>query len=140
MKRAFAKYVRFDGRASRSEFWWFYLFNAIVSTVLSIPYIIAYVGQAPAMMNGEPPQLGRLALADSASLVWSLVVLLPTLGLFWRRLHDTGRSGAWWFLSFACGIGALVPLIMCILDSDPTGQRYDRVHDARGPAPGGYGR
>jgi len=139
IKRAFAKYARFDGRASRGEFWWFYLFNAIVSTVLSIPYIIVYASEAPAMMSGATPHLGRLALADSGSLLWGLVVLLPTLGLFWRRLHDTGRSGAWRFLSFACGIGALVPLIMCVLDSDPQGQRYDRVRGAGEPAPGGYG-
>lgn len=141
IKRAFQKYVRFDGRASRSEFWWFYLFNAIVSFVLSIPYEIVNVHETmSAETNGSTPHVGTLFLAQIPVYIWGLAVLLPTLGITWRRLHDTNRSGAWWFLNFACGIGGIVPLIMCIFDSNPEGQRFDRIQNpgGYGQAPGGY--
>lgn len=141
ISRAFKKYARFDGRASRSEFWWFYLFNVIVSFILSIPYEIAAISQTAAVANGATPGLGLGIIKwEIPPSIWGLVVLLPTLGLFWRRLHDTNRSGAWWFFSFACGIGVLVPLIMCILDTNPEGRRFDRVASAPGVGPGGYRR
>lgn len=141
IKRAFQKYVRFDGRASRSEFWWFYLFSFIVSLVLSIPADIVQVHQTmSAASTGATPHLGAVYAAQTPVYIWGLVTLLPMLGLTWRRLHDTNRTGAWWFLNFACGIGGLVPLIMCIFDSNPEGQRYDRVQNqgGYGQAPGGY--
>lgn len=141
IKRAFQKYVRFDGRASRSEFWWFYLFNFIVGFVLSIPARIISISQAvSAARNGNPIDNTATYLAEIPSTIWFLVVLLPAIGLMWRRLHDTNRSGAWFFLYFACGIGGLVPLIMCIFDSNPEGQRFDRIQNpgGYGQAPGGY--
>jgi len=140
IKRAFQKYVRFDGRASRSEFWWFFLFNAIVGFVLSIPSEIVQIHQTmTAGTTGAMPHLGAVYAAQTPVYVWELAVLLPTLGLTWRRLHDTNRSGAWWFLTFACGIGGLVPLIMCIFDTDPAGQRFDRVQNTGGYPPAGPG-
>lgn len=127
ISRAFKKYVRFDGRASRSEFWWFYLFNTIVSFILNIPYFIVYSSKLGEIASGATPNLAGAYAAQIPAYIWGLIVLLPNLGLMWRRLHDTGRSGAWFFLVFACGIGGLVPLIMCIMDSNPEGQKYDRV-------------
>lgn len=73
------KYATFDGRASRPEYWWFFLFSILVQMGG------AMVGQAIA---------GLLALA----------LLLPSLAVGVRRLHDTGRTG-WWLL-----VG-LIPLI-----------------------------
>ena len=67
----FKKYVTFDGCASRSEFWWFALFTFLVSIVAG------FVSQA-------------------LSSLFSLAVLLPSLAVGARRLHDTDRSG--WFL------------------------------------------
>jgi uncharacterized membrane protein YhaH (DUF805 family) len=140
IKRAFQKYVRFDGRASRSEFWWFYLFNTIVGFVLSIPAEIVNITQTVSAASNGTPAPSSFSAADIPVYIWGLVVLLPNIGLMWRRLHDTNRSGAWFFLYFACGIGGLVPLIMCILDSNPEGQRFDRVQNTGGygQAPGGY--
>lgn len=142
ISRAFKKYVRFDGRASRGEFWWFYLFNAIVSFVLSIPYTIVSIQHSIAIANGAAPSINTFSAWQIPSSIWGLIVLLPNLGLFWRRLHDTNRSGAWWFLFFACGIGGIVPLIMCIMDTNPEGRRFDRVQTGPGYGggyqPGGY--
>lgn len=136
IKRAFQKYVRFDGRASRSEFWWFYLFNAIVSFVLSIPGDIQSASQSATAAASGSTSVTFFHPWSLLAYAWGLVVLLPGIGLMWRRLHDTNRSGAWFFLYFACGIGGLVPLIMCIMDTNPEGRRFDRVQTGYGP--GGY--
>ncbi len=66
------KYVDFEGRASKAEFWWFFLFQIVVIVVLSIVLSL----------------LGTIA---------SLALLLPGIGAGVRRLHDIGKSG-WWIL------------------------------------------
>ncbi|MES2356304.1 MAG: DUF805 domain-containing protein [Pseudomonadota bacterium] len=67
----FSKYATFDGRASRSEYWWFFLFTFLVSTASSV-------------------------VSETLSGLFSLGVLLPSLAVGVRRLHDVDRSG--WFL------------------------------------------
>ena len=79
----FKKYVGFDGRAARSEFWWFALFTFLVSLALGI-------------------------VSQSLSSLFSLAVLLPSLAVGARRLHDTDRS-AWFLLLW------LVPVIGWII-------------------------
>lgn len=77
----FRNYANFKGRAARSEYWWFALFSLIVSAIMSV-------------VDGS----------GTLSAVWSLLVLLPSLAVGARRLHDIDRSG-WWLL-----IG-LIPLL-----------------------------
>lgn len=72
IRTCFSKYADFNGRASRPEFWWFLLFEAIAGIAASGIYHV----------------LGTL---------FSLATLLPSLAVSARRLHDTGRS-AWWLL------------------------------------------
>lgn len=91
IQSGFKNYVKFDGRASRSEFWWFFLFYVIVAVVAGI------VGS----FAGQNAGLGLRALVG-------LVFFLPMLGLEIRRLHDTGRSGWWIFIS-------LIPIVGIIL-------------------------
>ncbi len=74
IKSVFSKYATFSGRARRSEYWYFYLFNLLVSIGLSmIPVVNLFGG------------------------LWSLAVLIPTWAVTVRRFHDIGKSG-WWFL------------------------------------------
>jgi len=93
-----AAYAQFDGRASRSEYWWFYLFTVLVSA-------------AADSLDGTA---GNLA---------SLFFLLPGLALVARRLHDTGRSG-WWFLIAFTVIGIPVLLYWLVKDSDAGANKY----------------
>lgn len=81
----FTKFAEFNGRASRSEFWWFFLFVVLVSSALT------YVSEA----------LGSVSL---------IAMLLPLLAVGARRLHDTGRS-AWWLLFLLVPVGGLVTLV-----------------------------
>jgi uncharacterized membrane protein YhaH (DUF805 family) len=91
------KYAVFSGRASRSEYWWWILFVVIVSIVSQI-------------IDGAvvAPALGFQAFEEGAgqplSVLVSLALLLPGLGVAVRRLHDIDRSG-WWFLLI------LVPIV-----------------------------
>ncbi|MFE1307643.1 DUF805 domain-containing protein [Streptomyces sp. NPDC058755] len=82
------KYAVFSGRARRQEFWMFFLFNLIVSIVLTV--------------------VGNAIDSNILSVIYALAVLLPYLGVAVRRLHDTGRSG-WWILI------ALIPLVGTII-------------------------
>ena len=86
-------YVNFSGRASRSEFWWFTLMNMIVKLLI----IASMFG-----VGKQLPGLGEIFAG--IYIAYYLAVLLPSLAVGARRLHDTDRSG-WWLL-----IG-LVPLI-----------------------------
>ncbi|WP_328999150.1 DUF805 domain-containing protein [Kribbella sp. NBC_00709] len=81
------KYAVFDGRARRKEYWMFVLFNVIASIILSILDKILGLDFG----SGSSSSSGWL------STIYSLAVLLPTIGVAIRRMHDTGRSG-WWIL------------------------------------------
>ena len=76
------KYATFGGRASRPEFWWFFLFQILVIIAVSM-------------------------VSETLSGLVSLGLLLPALAVGARRLHDIGRSG-WWQLLALSGIGYLV--------------------------------
>lgn len=86
-----SKYVVFSGRASRSEFWWFTLFNFLVNVVATL---------VDFMMGTE-----------LLSIVTTLALLLPALGVAVRRLHDTDRSGWWILITFIPLIGIIVLII-----------------------------
>jgi uncharacterized membrane protein YhaH (DUF805 family) len=94
VKTCFSKYADFGGAASRSEYWWFFLFNFVVSLVLQAAF-------------------GKLGM------VFSLVTLLPGLAVSVRRLHDTDRSGWWLLLSFVPLIGGIVVLVFLCQDTRP---------------------
>lgn len=99
VRTCLSKYTTFSGRARRAEFWWFALFNFIVNAVLNLIDGLLF-GFGHGMMDGPPVQF--------LSGVYSLLVLLPSLAVTVRRLHDTGRSG-WWLLIW------LIPLIGWII-------------------------
>ena len=104
------KYAVFDGRARRTEFWLFFLFNCIIALVLSI--IEAIVGIAP------------IAGASILGSLYMLVVFIPYLAVGVRRLHDTGRSG-WWMLIYIMPlIGAIVLLVFFVQDSQDGDNQY----------------
>ena len=97
VKLAFVRIVDFKGRARRSEYWWFTLFNIIVSAIIA------------------------MALPDIAGL-WSLIVLIPSLSLCIRRLHDVGKSGWWYLILFVPLVGEILLLVWFCRDSGPDNQ------------------
>lgn len=102
----FSKYATFEGRARRSEYWYYTLFICIVQVILSILGII---------ILGSSPENGPNILQS----IFSLATLVPSLAVFWRRMHDIGKSGAWFFLNLVPCIGSIVLLVFEITDSQP---------------------
>ena len=103
------KYAVFSGRATRSEYWYFTLFNLIVIVVLVI--IDSAAGTNP-LFSG----------------VYTLAVFLPILGVSIRRLHDTGRSGWWILVGLIPVVGSIALIVFYALDSAPGENVY-------GPSP-----
>lgn len=78
----------------------------------------------------DPVKAGSIELSGSyttISYIWGLITLLPGLGLFWRRMHDTGHSGWWWLWSFLPVIGWIVLLVMLCKSSVPAENKYGPV-------------
>lgn len=107
VKAAFSNYATFSGRARRSEYWWFVLFNLIVSVVLAL----VFGG------NG----MGGGNLANS---LWSLATLLPSLAVGARRLHDIDRTGWWLLIGFIPLIGLIVLLVFFTKKGTPGPNRF----------------
>jgi uncharacterized membrane protein YhaH (DUF805 family) len=105
------KYAVFSGRARRKEYWMFFLFNLIITVVLAL---------IDSLMGTFSPQAGLGLLSG----LYSLAVLIPSIAVTVRRLHDTGRSGWWILIGLIPIIGGIVLLIFMVLDSQPGENQY----------------
>ena len=101
----FERYALFEGRARRAEFWWFWLANLIVIVLLAI-------------LASSVSNVFWLLYA-----VFALAMLVPSLAVAVRRLHDTGKSG-WLLLIGLIPFGGIVLLIFYLLDSTPGSNQY----------------
>ena len=92
----FSKYVKFDGVASRSEYWWWTLFSVIVSVVL----------------GGIDIAIGGQQNIAALQTLWGLAVLLPSVAVGVRRLRDAGYSWRFLFLGLIPFIGAIIVIVL----------------------------
>ena len=136
IKRFFRNYTKFSGRASRSEYWWAYLFVTLLPV---IPGILCGIGvgmsaASASMSAADPygmsagPSGGSLALTGIGGilmLIIGLATIIPYLSISWRRLHDANYPGPMWFLHFIPGVGWIIVLILMIMETKPEGQRFD---------------
>ncbi len=99
------KYAVLHGRARRKEYWMFMLFYIIIAIVLAVVEGVV----------GSPGFLG---------MILGLALLLPSIGVTIRRLHDTSRSGWWILISFVPVVGGIVLLVFMCLDSTPGANAY----------------
>jgi len=99
------KYAVLNGRARREEYWYFVLFNIIINIVL---------GGIDSVTNG----IGLLAG------LYTLAVLIPSIAVSVRRLHDTDRSGWWLLIGLIPVIGCIVILIFMVQDGKPGENQY----------------
>jgi uncharacterized membrane protein YhaH (DUF805 family) len=112
----FRKYAVFSGRAQRAEYWYFYLFNIIISIILGI------LGKIIGVFNLTIGTAGNEVNILSA--IYSLAVLIPGLAVSVRRLHDVGKSGWMILINLIPLIGTIWYLILMIRDSVPGENEY----------------
>jgi uncharacterized membrane protein YhaH (DUF805 family) len=113
--RVIKKYAVFNGRARRSEYWFFYLFSTVISIILM------FVDTA----------IGAVNLASGIgflSVIYGFFIIIPGLSVTVRRLHDTDRSGWWVLIGIIPFIGPIVLFVFMVLDSSMGDNRF-------GPSP-----
>lgn len=130
IKHVFSNYANFQGRASRSEFWWWYLFTLIVNFVLylvSAPLGLTVGATEYVIGDGASATVVNIPGTPILSVIWGLAILIPMLAVGTRRLHDSGKSGWFWLfilLAPLCFIGAIILIILWILPSTPGPNKY----------------
>lgn len=110
-KKVWRNYANFNGRASRADYWWFELANMIIALVFSLLVT----------MGGDSL---LASLFSFASGIYSLAILIPTLAVSVRRLHDIEKSGWWYLINFVPCIGQLVFLVFCCIAGTPGENKY----------------
>ena len=104
-------YTVFSGRASRKEFWYFTLFNAIITIVLGVLDLVT---------GSYLTESGIWFLSGG----YALALLMPSIAVSIRRLHDTDRSGWWVLFSLVPLIGIIVFYLFMAQDSEPGENQY----------------
>lgn len=112
IKICFDKYATMKGRAPRSEYWWFVAFCWLVMVLSAL--LFAFIGMK---VNSNGKEGMAIAVIGGETVV-SLCLFLPGLCVLVRRLHDTGHSGWWYFISFVPVVGGFWMLWLLLLGSD----------------------
>ncbi len=94
VKSVFGKYATFQGRACRSEYWYFYLFDVIVFLIAGIVDLAIFGYDV-----------------NVVSSIWALATFIPAIAVAVRRLHDIDRTGWWLLLHFVPLIGLIILLV-----------------------------
>ena len=106
-------YVNFDGRASRSEYWWW-----VLATIpMSFPFFILDVTVFG--WGIEDPTWFQN--------IFGVAIFLPGLGVVFRRLHDSGRSGWWLLIGLIPCVGFIVLIVFLAQDGEPYPNQYGEV-------------
>ena len=110
VKVCFKKYATFEGRAQRSEFWYFCLFCLLVG-IVTLYIDISVLGYS---VEEEYTPLNTIAY---------LAVLIPSISVTARRLHDIGKSG-WWMLLALTGIGIILLIVWYATEGEKKKNRF----------------
>lgn len=113
IKSVFSNYATIAGRATRSEYWYFALFNFCLGIVFG-------------MLGNDPTDSPNIF--DTLSIIYSLAVLVPSICVGVRRLHDIGKGGQWMFIVLIPLLGAIWLIVLFCETGEPYENRF-------GPAP-----
>ena len=98
------KYAVFSGRATRAEYWYFVLFNILIAIVLGV---IAEMIKLPII-----------------SIIYALAIIVPSLAVLVRRLHDIGKSGWWFFIELVPVIGFIWLIVLLATGGNSGANKY----------------
>lgn len=114
-KMALNKYADFTGRSRRSEYWFFVLGNLIIY------FVLAFLG---GLIGGATGSEAAGAVPMLLLGVFGLAIIIPSIAVAVRRLHDTGRSGWWYLIGIIPLIGSIVLLVFFVQDSEPGANQW----------------
>ncbi len=132
VKKVYLKnYINFSGRASRSEFWWAFLAECIVSMILyfliNVLSILGLILYHPLGSEYGFVTLLRIAVVNLPVIIIFLALLMPVLGVTIRRLHDIGKSGWYWLMGCIPVIGWIIMAYWLMQPSEMCENRYGKV-------------
>lgn len=110
IKICLGKYATMEGRAPRSEYWWFMVFNWIAFAFTAI--VFTFIGS---LVGGL---IGSMLAGMIGYILVFLSLICPNICVLVRRLHDTGHSGFWYFIVFVPLIGCFWLLFLLLQGSD----------------------
>lgn len=128
IKSLFSNTFKMSGRATRSEYWFSYLFTFLVSVAIYLVMMVALVGGMAGAVGGSTGAAGAgfatVAIAYVVLLIWALYIFISfSISMTVRRLHDTNRSGWWWWL-YLVPFGLIVVFIFTVMPSSPGENNY----------------
>ena len=125
VKEYFTKYFDFNGRTSRATFWW---------TVLAIFLMTFVVSFVATLIFGAPPTENIQTMEDVKAyytsgsniiiLIWTLLLIIPSIAMSVRRLHDINKSGWFYLLGFVPFVGSIILFIFYCLPAVNEGNNY----------------
>jgi uncharacterized membrane protein YhaH (DUF805 family) len=128
IRHGFQNYANWKGRATRSEYWWWFLFTSVITLPLIVAFQAGYQ-QAVLTTNDWADVFGP---AFWVYLLVSLAVFLPNLAILVRRLHDTDRSGGWYWIGLVPFAGSIILFVFTLLPSSSGRNRFDDGPDSAG--------
>ncbi|MCK5847953.1 MAG: DUF805 domain-containing protein [Caldisericia bacterium] len=120
------KYVDFSGRARRKEYWTFTLINGLISGIITGITTGGIAGAANGGMSAG------MTAGSVISLIFSFAILLPSLAVTVRRLHDTNRNGWLILISLIPIVGWIIVLVWMFMDSNQGENDYGPDPKAEG--------
>ncbi|CAB4709566.1 MAG: DUF805 domain-containing protein [Actinobacteria bacterium] len=125
VRTCFQKYATFEGRAKRSEFWWWMLFQTLVTGVVALIGVVfmiaAGTGNSGGQVNGPLVVIGGIFYV--LAILVGIALLVPTYAVGCRRLHDRGMSG-WLQLLTLVPCGNIVLLVFWVMGGTPGANTY----------------
>ena len=115
----FKQFAQFRGRASRAEYWYWFLFTVLLGVGLSLVLEYSFVGDFVAGILGE-------GLQESLPTLVGIILFLPSLAVSARRLHDTNKSAWWLLLILVPVVGWIVLIVFYCRRSDSRKNAYGR--------------
>jgi len=128
--RFWKKYADFSGRASRSEFWFAYLWLVILlfGSYFVFAILLAVIGSIGSAIDGSSGGTAFGIGGGVVGLLWVgayIAAIIPMISVTVRRLHDAGYSGAYYFMGFIPFVGGIILLVYLATESRPQGALYD---------------
>ncbi|MFC4452253.1 DUF805 domain-containing protein [Deinococcus sonorensis] len=115
-------YATFTGRARRREYWMFSLINGIIIILLEVLLMVGGFSMTGASADGSVSPIAWVGIALMS--VYTLGVLVPSLAVSVRRLHDTGRTGWLYLITLIPFVGSLILLVFLVQDSQPGDNKW----------------